>query len=88
MVLDEATANVDTATEAIIQDSLITLMEGRTSIIIAHRLSTIRHVDRIVVLHRGRVVETGTHAELLARRGVYFRLYELQYKDQAAALSA
>jgi len=88
MVLDEATANVDTATEAVIQESLLTLMEGRTSIIIAHRLSTIRHVDRIVVLHRGRVVETGSHAELLARRGVYFRLYELQYKDQAPALSA
>jgi len=88
MVLDEATANVDTATEAVIQESLLTLMEGRTSIIIAHRLSTIRHVDRIVVLHRGRVVEMGSHAELLARRGVYFRLYELQYKDQAAALSA
>jgi ATP-binding cassette subfamily B multidrug efflux pump len=88
MVLDEATANVDTATEAVIQDSLLTLMQGRTSIIIAHRLSTIRHVDRIVVLHRGRVVETGTHAELLARRGVYFRLYELQYKDQDAALTA
>ncbi len=88
MVLDEATANVDTTTEAIIQDSLVTLMQGRTSIIIAHRLSTIRHVDRIVVLHRGRVVETGSHAELLARRGVYFRLYELQYKDQAPALSA
>jgi ABC-type multidrug transport system fused ATPase/permease subunit len=88
MVLDEATANVDTATEAVIQDSLVTLMEGRTSIIIAHRLSTIRHVDRIVVLHRGRVVETGSHAELLARRGVYFSLYELQYKDQAPALSA
>ena len=88
MVLDEATANVDTATEAIIQESLLTLMEGRTSIIIAHRLSTIRHVDRIVVLHRGRVVETGTHAELLARGGVYFRLYELQYKDQVPALSA
>ncbi|HEY0491883.1 MAG TPA: ABC transporter ATP-binding protein [Candidatus Dormibacteraeota bacterium] len=88
MVLDEATANVDTATEAVIQDSLLTLMEGRTSIIIAHRLSTIRHVDRIVVLHRGRVVESGSHAELLARRGVYYRLYELQYKDQAPALSA
>ena len=88
MVLDEATANVDTATEMIIQDSLVTLMKGRTSIIIAHRLSTIRHVDRIIVLHRGRVVESGSHAELLARGGVYFRLYELQYKDQAPALSA
>jgi len=88
MVLDEATANVDTETELVIQQSLKTLMEGRTSIIIAHRLSTIRHVDRIIVLHRGRIVETGTHAELLVRRGVYFRLYELQYKDQATALSA
>jgi len=88
MVLDEATANVDTETELIIQASLLKLMEGRTSIIIAHRLSTIRHVDRIIVLHKGRVVETGTHSELLARRGVYFRLYELQYKDQAPALSA
>jgi len=88
LVLDEATANVDTETERLIQESLLKLMEGRTSIIIAHRLSTIRHVDRIIVLHKGRVVEMGTHAELLVRRGVYFRLYELQYKDQAPALSA
>ncbi len=88
MVLDEATASVDTETEHIIQDSLRTLMEGRTSIIIAHRLSTIRHVDRIIVLHKGRVVEEGTHQALLARRGVYYRLYELQYKDQAEALTA
>ncbi len=88
MVLDEATANVDTETERIIQESLVKLMEGRTAIIIAHRLSTIQHVDRIIVLHKGRVVETGTHSELLLRAGVYFRLYELQYKDQAAALSA
>jgi ATP-binding cassette, subfamily B, multidrug efflux pump len=88
MVLDEATASVDTETEHVIQDSLRTLMEGRTSIIIAHRLSTIRHVDRIIVLHKGRVVEEGTHQALLARRGVYYRLYELQYKDQAEALTA
>lgn len=88
LVLDEATANVDTETERVIQESLLKLMEGRTSIIIAHRLSTIRHVDRIIVLHKGRLAEVGTHSELLARRGVYFRLYELQYKDQAPALSA
>ena len=88
MVLDEATASVDTETEHIIQQSLQTLMEGRTSIIIAHRLSTIRHVDRIIVLHKGRVVEEGSHQALLARRGVYYRLYQLQYKDQAEVLSA
>jgi ATP-binding cassette subfamily B protein len=88
MVLDEATASVDTETEHIIQESLRKLMEGRTSIIIAHRLSTIRHVDRIIVLHKGKVVEEGSHQALLARRGIYYRLYELQYKDQAEALSA
>lgn len=88
MVLDEATASVDTETEHVIQESLRTLMEGRTSIIIAHRLSTIRHVDRIIVLHKGRVVEEGSHQELLARRNIYYRLYELQYKDQAEALTA
>ena len=88
MVLDEATANVDTATEAVIQESLLTLMEGRTSIIIAHRLSTIQNVDRIIVLHKGRVVEMGSHRDLLAQRGVYHRLYELQYRAHEASASA
>ncbi|HYM50395.1 MAG TPA: ABC transporter ATP-binding protein [Candidatus Limnocylindrales bacterium] len=88
MVLDEATANVDVETEQVIQASLLTLMEGRTSIVIAHRLSTIRHVDRILVLHKGRLVEEGTHAELMLRRGVYARLYELQYRVESPAISA
>ena len=79
LVLDEATSSVDTETELLIQDALRRLMQGRTSIVIAHRLSTIQDVDRIVVLHRGRVRETGTHAELLALKGIYSRLYELQY---------
>ena len=80
LVLDEATSSVDTETEHLIQDALEKLMRGRTSIVIAHRLSTIQNVDRIVVLHKGRVVERGTHRELLAERGVYHRLYELQYR--------
>ena len=82
LVLDEATSSVDTENEALIQAALEKLMQGRTSIIIAHRLSTIRHVDRIIVLHRGQIVESGTHEELLGRRGFYYRLYELQYQDQ------
>jgi ATP-binding cassette subfamily B protein len=84
LVLDEATSSVDTETEALIQDALEKLMEGRTSIIIAHRLSTIRHVDRIIVLHKGRVVEEGTHDELIARGNFYYRLYQLQYQEQEA----
>lgn len=80
LVLDEATSSVDTETEHLIQDALAKLMVGRTSVIIAHRLSTIQNVDRIVVLHKGRVVEIGTHRDLLAQRGVYHRLYELQYR--------
>ena len=83
LVLDEATSSVDTETERLIQDALPKLMKGRTSIVIAHRLSTIQHVDRIIVLKRGRVVETGNHADLLAERGTYRQLYELQYGLQA-----
>jgi ATP-binding cassette subfamily B protein len=82
LVMDEATSSVDTETEALIQDALEKMMRNRTSIIIAHRLSTIRHVDRIIVLHKGRVVEEGTHDELLAKGGYYNRLYQLQYQEQ------
>jgi ATP-binding cassette subfamily B multidrug efflux pump len=79
LILDEATSNIDTETERLIQDALVRLMEGRTSIVIAHRLSTIQHADKILVMHRGKVREEGTHQELLARRGYYYRLYQLQY---------
>lgn len=78
-VLDEATSNIDTETEILIQDALHKIMEKRTSIIIAHRLSTIQYVDRIIVLHKGEIVEEGTHFELLDRRGLYYDLYRLQY---------
>jgi ATP-binding cassette, subfamily B, multidrug efflux pump len=84
LVLDEATANVDSDTEASLQRALEGAMKGRTALIIAHRLSTIRAVDRIVVFHKGRVVEQGTHDDLLAAGGVYGRLYRLQFARQAA----
>ncbi|EFO79036.1 ABC transporter related protein [Oscillochloris trichoides DG-6] len=82
LILDEATSSVDTATEALIQDALARMLRGRTSIVIAHRLSTIQHVDRIVVLHQGQIVEDGSHAELLAQRGFYHRLYHLQFAEE------
>jgi len=81
LALDEATSNVDTGTEEILQQAVHTLMQGRTALIIAHRLSTIRDVDRILVLHKGELVESGSHGELLAADGVYRRLHELQFED-------
>ena len=85
LVLDEATSSVDTETEVLIQDALRVLMTGRTTIAIAHRLSTIQDMDQILVLHKGQLRETGTHQELLARRGIYYKLYQLQYQEQEIA---
>ena len=82
LVLDEATSSIDTETELLIRDAIEKLMVGRTCIIIAHRLSTIQNADRIIVLHRGRIREMGTHQELLKLKGIYWKLYQLQYKDQ------
>ncbi len=82
LVLDEATSSVDTETEILIQQAIRKLLHGRTSIVIAHRLSTIQSADRIIVMHKGEVRESGTHQELLALGGIYSRLYQLQYKDQ------
>ncbi len=84
LVLDEATSSIDTETEMLIQDALTKLTENRTTIIIAHRLSTIQHADKIIVLNKGRVHESGTHQELLAARGMYYSLYQLQYQQQAS----
>jgi len=78
LVLDEATANIDTETEQLIQDALLVLMEGRTTIMVAHRLSTIQHADKIMVMHKGKIRESGNHQELLNRDGIYKKLYELQ----------
>jgi ATP-binding cassette subfamily B protein len=82
LILDEATSSVDTDTEFRVREALERMVEGRTSIVIAHRLSTIQRADRILVMHKGRLRESGTHQELLALRGIYWKLYQLQYKDQ------
>ena len=79
LILDEATSNVDPTTEQLIQRAIDTLMEGRTSIIVAHRLSTIQKCDEILVIDAGRILERGTHQELLAKRGIYYNLYLLQW---------
>ena len=82
LILDEATSSVDTKTELQIREALSRLLSGRTALVIAHRLSTIQHADRILVFHKGRLREEGAHQALLAQRGIYFRLYQLQYKEQ------
>jgi ATP-binding cassette subfamily B multidrug efflux pump len=82
LVLDEATSSVDTETELRVREALTRMVEGRTSVIIAHRLSTIQRADKIIVMHKGKVREIGSHQELLSHRGIYWKLYQLQYKDQ------
>jgi ATP-binding cassette subfamily B multidrug efflux pump len=82
LILDEATSSVDTRTELLIQRALDELLKGRTSFVIAHRLSTIRNADQVFVLHQGRIVERGTHEELLAARGLYYDLYSSQFRRQ------
>jgi len=82
LILDEATSSVDTETEMRVRDALNRMVEGRTSVVIAHRLSTIQRADKIIVMHKGQVREVGTHQQLLAQRGIYYKLYQLQYKDQ------
>jgi len=87
LILDEATSSVDTETEFRVRDALSHMVEGRTSLIIAHRLSTVQRADKIIVMHKGKVREMGTHQQLLGKRGIYFKLYQLQYKDQELSLS-
>jgi ATP-binding cassette subfamily B protein len=82
LILDEATSSVDTKTELLIRDAVERLLSGRTALVIAHRLSTVQYADRILVFHKGRLREEGAHQELLAQRGIYYRLYQLQYKEQ------
>jgi ATP-binding cassette subfamily B protein len=86
LILDEATSSVDTETELRVRDALTHMVEGRTSVIIAHRLSTIQRADKIIAMHKGQVREIGNHQELLAHRGIYWKLYQLQYKDQELGL--
>jgi ATP-binding cassette subfamily B protein len=82
LVLDEATSSVDTETEFRVRDALNRMVAGRTSVVIAHRLSTVQRADKIIVMHKGQIREMGTHQQLLAQRGIYYKLYQLQYKDQ------
>ena len=86
LILDEATANIDSESEQLIQQALKKVLKNRTAIVIAHRLSTIQYLDQIVVLHHGKIREMGTHQDLLKKRGLYYRLYQLQYKDQEIAV--
>ena len=88
LILDEATSSVDTETEFRVREALTRLVEGRTSLIIAHRLSTIQRADKIIVMHKGQVREMGSHQQLLAIKGIYYKLYQLQYKDQEMAGAA
>ena len=88
LILDEATSSVDTETELRVRDALNRMVEGRTSVVIAHRLSTIQRADKIIVMHKGQVREVGTHQQLLAQRGIYYKLYQLQYKDQEIPVGA
>ncbi len=87
LILDEATSSIDTESEQLIQTAIEKLLVGRTAIVIAHRLSTIQNADKIIVLHKGEIKEIGNHQELLAKRGIYYKLYQLQYKDQEIAKS-
>jgi ATP-binding cassette subfamily B multidrug efflux pump len=87
LILDEATGNIDTETEKLIQEALGKLLKNRTSLVIAHRLSTIRNADRIIVLHKGELFESGTHEELMAAQGMYYNLYQMQYLDQSSSVS-
>jgi ATP-binding cassette subfamily B protein len=87
LILDEATSSVDTETEFRVRDALNRMVEGRTALIIAHRLSTIQRADKIIVMHKGQVREMGSHQQLLAQRGIYFKLYQLQYKDQELSVA-
>ncbi len=88
LILDEATSSVDTETELLIQGAIEKMLKSKTSIVIAHRLSTIQKSDKILVMHKGRLRETGTHQELLAKKGIYYKLYQLQYKDQSILKTA
>jgi ATP-binding cassette subfamily B protein len=87
LILDEATSSIDTESEALIQHAIDTVIAGRTSIVIAHRLSTIRKADKIIVLDKGEIKETGTHAELLAKGGFYAKLHNMQFEKQKAVIA-